>query len=698
MVELVDSDAKIRFSPKILQRLGEELNPSIDQGIIELVKNAYDADATRCDVWLDGGELKDSIIIEDDGGGMDASGIVAGWLVLGGSGKSTRNITRLGRRPAGNKGLGRLAALRLGRIAAMISRPGDGFEYSVEIDWERFEGVDTVDDVALSIGQRPSSKASGTRIELHGIRASIGRIDVRRLARALVLLADPFAEQPGGFSPALHTEAFADLAQQVSNRYFDQAEYQLWARVEDGIATATVRDWRGETLWTATHTDLNRTGLENRYELPNCDFELWAFILNAQVYQTRTVQLSAVREWLSSFGGVHIYVNGLRVAPYGNAGNDWLDMNLARVRSPEERPGTNTSIGRVRVSDPADSLKQKTDRSGFLDTQAFSELQRFSKDALNWMAQKRLEVAERKRRAARTETHDKASKSGEAVQASIERVADESSKADLQRKFSDYQRARDRETETLRREVQLYRTLSTAGITAATFAHESNGNPLKVIGTSLTGIEARLKRNANVDFEEDFKKAVDRIRSATSSLSVLSSATLELIDADKRRIGKVYLNRAVRDICETFTPFLTGRSVDLDLQIIRDNEPYLQGSAAAVESVITNLINNSLAAFENSTRQERILRISCTTSEDAWHLEIADSGPGIVGIGLDEMWLPGHTQRPQGTGLGLTIVRDTVSDLGGTASAVAVGELGGATFTINLPIVGVDRHDPFKTI
>ena len=38
----------IQFSTDILRRLGEELNPSIDQGILELVKNAYDADARRC--------------------------------------------------------------------------------------------------------------------------------------------------------------------------------------------------------------------------------------------------------------------------------------------------------------------------------------------------------------------------------------------------------------------------------------------------------------------------------------------------------------------------------------------------------------------------------------------------------------------------------------------------------------------------
>ncbi|MDF5727637.1 MAG: ATP-binding protein [Rhizonema sp. PD38] len=56
-----------KFSPKILQRLGEELVPNPDKGIIELVKNSYDADATECTVELiRTSPIGGSIIISDD--------------------------------------------------------------------------------------------------------------------------------------------------------------------------------------------------------------------------------------------------------------------------------------------------------------------------------------------------------------------------------------------------------------------------------------------------------------------------------------------------------------------------------------------------------------------------------------------------------------------------------------------------------
>src|SRR5271157_892018 len=83
----------------------------------------------------------------------------------------------------------------------------------------------------------------------------------------------------------------------------------------------------------------------------------------------RTVTVAEVKEWLSEYGGVHIYQNGVRVHPYGDPGHDWLDLNLARVRNPELRPSTNTSIGRVSVTDTSEQLKHKTDRTGFIDNE-----------------------------------------------------------------------------------------------------------------------------------------------------------------------------------------------------------------------------------------------------------------------------------------------------------------------------------------
>ena len=95
---------RLRFAPQILARLGEELNPNPDQGVLELVRNAYDADATRCVVQLENiTEPGGTIRIRDWGDGLDRQAVSEGWLVLGRSSKKTTERTARGRlgRPEG---------------------------------------------------------------------------------------------------------------------------------------------------------------------------------------------------------------------------------------------------------------------------------------------------------------------------------------------------------------------------------------------------------------------------------------------------------------------------------------------------------------------------------------------------------------------------------------------------------------------
>ena len=65
-----------------------------------------------------------------------------------------------------------------------------------------------------------------------------------------------------------------------------------------------------------------------------------------------------------------------------------------------------------------------------------------------------------------------------------------------------------------------------------------------------------------------------------------------------------------------------------------------------------------------------------------------DNGPGIDGISIKDLWLPGQTTNSNGTGLGMTIVKDAVEDLNGTVEVIAKGEMGGAEIRITLPIIG----------
>lgn len=683
--------AHLRFSTEIVKRLGEELNPTLDKGVLELVKNAYDADATTCRVELRHTEYPGgTIVVEDNGDGMTAEQIADGWLVLGHSSKTSSEPTRLGRIPAGSKGLGRLAALRMGATAFLQTTPRCRSEanHQILIDWTEFDKAQIVDDFVLDIQTAPAPQvpASGTKVVIGNLHAGFGRVPVRRLARELIMLADPFADSSTGFKPELLAPEYQDLELLVQNRYFNDAEFHLHADIlEDGRASATVSDWKGAVLYEAEHQELARTKGRPPYRCPQAAFDLWVFILNQDTFSTRRSTIRDVREWLTEFGGVHLYHNDLRVTPYGNPGDDWLAMNLRRAQSPEERPSTNTSIGRVTVTDREDVLIQKTDRSGFIENDAFTQLRTFASDSLDWMAARRLRDAEVRRSQARAAAPKRSSVAKRRVEDAIA-AAPEDDREAIQLAFDSYENSRDREVNVLQREVQLYRTLSTAGITAATVAHESNANPFKAISRSLSAIERRAKQHLGDKFDKLFRRPIEGIRRIIGTLSVLSTATLKLLDHEKRRPERVDLHEAIDDVLETYGPFLTGRDVKVVRKLAPGN-PYVRAQRAAIESILTNLLNNSMAAFEDAGVKQRVIEIASEVVQDRWLLSVSDNGPGIRGIPKFDIWLPGRTTRKHGTGLGLTIVRDATKDLGGRVRATENGKLGGAVITVELPII-----------
>lgn len=689
---MTDTSTSLRFSPDILRRLGEELNPSLDQSILELVKNSFDASAKNCTVVLRNTEkLGGTIEVADDGDGMDAEGIINGWLILGRSGRNPEQRTRLNRVPAGSKGLGRLAALRLGNTAWLRSWPhaSPEREYVLKIDWSKYDAAHVVEEVPLAVHEtaRTYGNLPGTVVTIDALHAAVSRAEVSRLARALILLADPFGDDPEGFKPVLKASEFADLEKLVRARYFEDAEFHLSATLDkDGAARAVITDWKGKTLFRANHADISLGREHPKYASPEAQFDLWVFILNKETFSTRTSTVEEVKDWLGHFGGVHLYQNGLRVSPYGNPGNDWLDMNLKRARSPEERPSTNTSIGRVSTFETGGRLVQKTDRSGFIENEVFLELKRFANDALDWMARCRMKEAQKRRANERVEGPKRTVKAKLEIKEAINRVPGPKRRA-IKHAFEKYEVVREKEIKTLRKEVQLYRTLSTAGITAATFAHESAGNPIKAIDQAAKSIERRARKELGDRYKDTLAEPVELIIRSTDAMKVLGNVTFSLLDHEKRRASQVEIHQIIESVVKTYEPFLQERDVAV-VTALTSGKPYLRGSKAAIESIVTNFLNNSLVWFEKVQVEKYKIQIRTEVLNGNLRIRFDDNGPGLEGIDPDDVWLPGETTRANGTGLGLTIVHDAVKDLGGTVKAQAHGDLGGAAFTVELPILG----------
>lgn len=685
--------ASFRFSPYILARLGEELNQTPDQSILELVKNSYDADAKICSIELVGvGRPGGKIVISDDGDGMEPATITDSWLVLGSSEKTAYTQTRLGRTPAGSKGLGRLAALRLGAEVFLktVRRGNNRRVHELAINWSLFESAKVVEDVAFEIeSKKNTNPGNGTTTELIGLRSALNSDELRRLARSLLLLTDPFEDKEQGFKVTLVAPEFREIEALLKKKYFDDASFHLHAELmADGSVNARILDWQDKELATADLAQLRKKKNAEPYKAPAASFDLWVFILDSsEAFSARAGKKREIQNWLTTFGGVHVYQDGIRVLPYGNSGNDWLDMNLTRARNPEERPSTNTSIGRIQLlSTTPRALRQKTDRLGFIEDENFEELKQFAKDALAWMARWRLGIAEQRRGKERTQSTKAAAAQKEKVTTAIS-LAPPKVRHALEEAFAGYEKTRNKETEALKKEIQLYRTLSTAGITAATFSHESQGNPLKRIELGITALKSRVPRVVKEVDQIKLLAPLNEIEKATAGIAVLGSATLSLIKANKRRVGKVLVHDVLGRLAQLLEPFIVDRTASLELRLAA-SAPFLRTSEAALESVLVNLINNSLTAFVRAGTVDRKIIVATVVVDKSVQIHVADSGPGVIDIEPEEIWLPGTTANPEGTGLGLTIVKDTVADMGGEVSVIPKGYLGGAEFIVTLPILG----------
>jgi len=700
------NQTNIRFSTNILKRLGEELNPDLTQGLIELVKNAYDADARQCTIEFynistrplenQSSLFPSKITIKDDGVGMTNENIINNWLLLGESKKTVEQKTELGRIPVGDKGLGRLAALRLGTKATLktISQNNPLVQYCLVIDWTAYDNAHSVEEVLLEITEENfvESQVAGTEIIIENITRHVTSQEIQKFARALVLLANPFAEDELGFKPILKIPEFREIEQLVEQRYFREAEFHLVATARQGDISVEIQDWKGNVLYTATRQEIHSKSLT--YAIPDTIFELWVFDFESGTFSTRSAVKEGVKKWLKEFGGVHLYYNQLRVLPYGDKQEKWLDSSLKRLTGSKKSPNL---IGRLLVTDTTRMLQQTTDRHGFIENTAFVEFKQFAADVFEWMAKRWEQEQNKKAQIEKERLEQEAGESKRSLNEAINAISDDTQRKRLEKAYQERERSYQAREDKLRKALQLYRTLSTTGITATVFAHESQSNPLKNIALAITTIENRCNKLLEKQvYVEKLEKAVQYIKQSTSSLKVLSGVALSLVDHEKRRNTKLEIHTVINETIQLFSSFIQGRSTQVNTQFT-ENCVYFLGSRAALESIIVNLLNNSLVAFEKKLLEQRMIVIRTeiisypkAESGKGIEIQVLDNGTGIEGIHVDNIWLAGETTTQNGTGLGLTIVRDTVRDMGGYVQAVAkTEELGGAKLMVILPILEV---------
>lgn len=356
----------LRPRARILRTFGNALTSSETVAVIELVKNAYDADATRVLVRFQGPlEIgQGRIEVMDNGHGMSLETIQTTWMEPATLfRKHQQRSEQYGRRVLGEKGIGRFAASRLANTLEVVTRrAGEDREIRALFDWSQFDDesryLDQVEVLweesapaeigpggtiqALWRGEKtPESSAltHGTILRMEGLRAIWGESQLETLHTGLPRLVSPSFQQDrlagyDTFQIYLELpEQFAPLADIIGPpEALKNPHYTITSHVDEtGHYTLTLR------LPGQDHQEYvtGPFALPDRHT-PQCgtfsiELRVWDRDALGGLAHERGATIADVRRDLDAAAGINIYRNGFRVLPYGEPRNDWLRLDLRRV-------------------------------------------------------------------------------------------------------------------------------------------------------------------------------------------------------------------------------------------------------------------------------------------------------------------------------------------------------------------------------
>src|SRR5690606_38089149 len=160
---------KIRPAARLIHTIGSDLIGDSYAALVELVKNSYDADASKVDIVFKYTKISKEnaliISIKDDGHGMNFDTVINKWLVPATNDKLKRKVSKKGTRTLqGRKGIGRFAASILGQEMTLSTVDETGEKSEAVIDWRIFNTDDFLENIELLVERTQTRNSSGTEL------------------------------------------------------------------------------------------------------------------------------------------------------------------------------------------------------------------------------------------------------------------------------------------------------------------------------------------------------------------------------------------------------------------------------------------------------------------------------------------------------------------------------------------------------
>lgn len=675
---------RLRPRARLIRAIGEDLISNEVIALVELIKNAYDADAHEVTVTfeepLEPGH--GAIVVKDDGHGMRLTTFRRAWMEPATISKRRSPTSPGGRRVTGEKGLGRFAAARLAARMTLDSVAGARpLRVVAHLDWNEFrDETRYLDQLRCRWEERRAAQDAkrGTTLRLEGFRDAWTEAKFRHLRAELArLVARPRPGDPFRIDLVLPPQ-HADLAGAVEPPpVLSRPHYALTGSVEaDGHIVAS-----GTARAIPFTVDDRLAGDDPRCGPFEFEFKVWDRDALGDLAETLDTRLLDLRRDLNDACGVAIYRDSFRVMPYGGPSDDWLRLDLRRVNNPTMRLSNNQIVGAVYITaDSNPDLRDQTNREGLVESEAFEDLRRTVVQILTRIEDKRYGARRPPDRDDDAHSTLFRDLDFEPVrQAFRDRYPDD---GDFQR-FLDERASRVRQSiDRVQQVVVRYRRLATLGRLIDVVLHDGR-TPVTKISNECTLARRDLERATDLD--EARETLVERLDKITSQASVLTSLFRRISPFGGRKRGRPTQQTIESLIADAFAIF-RHELEQLGIRVVLPTSSTpVTADAAEMQQIFVNLLENAMYWLQKVPAETRAIAVEVRRTQDGG-LEIlfADSGPGVPDEARDFIFDPYYSTKPDGVGLGLTIAGEVASEYAGGLELLPPGVLPGANFRITL--------------
>ncbi|PMK99874.1 hypothetical protein BCT90_02910 [Vibrio lentus] len=701
------------FSARVTLQLGRESISSSTVAISELLKNSYDADAEKVelDFYLRDHGAVSTLVIKDNGLGMNADTIFDHWLKIGTDNKAQigRSMTKK-RALTGAKGLGRLGIDRLCKKLVLYSKTA-GMKKAIQlnIDWQQFENTDkstieilhNIYEVDLPFSDKygdifMDEEQHGTYLVLVGLKDSWTPEFIDTLSNELRLLISPY-RGINDFNVDLSvTKSQLKTSRAISSEeILSTAHWVVKASVDKSgkVKTEFSNNKSGENV-TQKPIEWNKW-IKNEGNKPlfgPLSFEFHFLPRDLDSLKKLKLRSGDWKKFMDLNRGVRIYRDDFRVRPYGEptGKGDWLDLGYRRSTSPAAisqggwKIGPHQIVGAISISRDKNSiLDDQANREGLVENEAFFQMRTFvvkvielfeelihrdsarseetdlSDELANIIKKENESVAQALDQMKTTFTKHarKKNKSKPPAQVLFQRINEfENAKKRQEVAFFNYYESLKKEKAKLQEEKDTLSNLASIGILTVCFGHEIRTHSGLALENSDEIIDL-IKDAKETSYEIDYdllNEVTSLVKESVHYVDNFSKLAINNIKPDKRKRKKTNVPAVFDYIFKLMKETLSQMDVEyfFEFKKIKREEFNVRSYEIDWESIAINLLTNSLWALEDvgEDKRRRIKIIFERIGGSKLRVSFLDSGCGLEVGSEESIFLPMKSSRRDRTG------------------------------------------------